>query len=199
MDTEIIKERKSDRLIELEILFKKYMDDPQYVFGSTHDKIIVLQKTKTTITNEIRKVTDSKYALYRADRLILVDIANRYQAYSKRLTHISIQIPFKLIHYEDDMTIEITNYNTGDEIYEDNYDHNHRYVYGFGILYHKTLEAAFYHNINLTLLNGVYKKWSNGGDLQGIYDCSYGIMTSEIFCANHKNLENFLDNDYFFT
>ena len=33
MDTEIIKERKSDRLIELEILFKKYMDDPQYVFG----------------------------------------------------------------------------------------------------------------------------------------------------------------------
>ena len=88
---------------------------------------------------------------------------------------------------EEHFVLEKTKYNIGDEIFENDFCKNIYSIYGLGIYYHKTLEPAFYYDIDTGQLNGSYIIRSPNGEINGIYDCSYGV-TNEIFCRDYEDI-----------
>ena len=149
MDISVIEESKNVNLVQFEELFKDYICDPNYVFKSTRDAIVVLKKTVNE-TNEEREVYDSKYALYRGNEFFVVEIRNRY-------------IPSEILSF----TWGVYNlwYESGKKITYGNYDYDIERVYFPGIHYYKTLEPAFYNLMDTKNFTGVFKMWCCNGRL----------------------------------
>lgn len=134
--------------------------DSKYVFKSCGKEwIVILQKLSDTITNEARKVVDAKFAKFRADKLLVVDIVNKFdQTKSCISIYNSIYVDDK-IEYAKGKTIEITNF-----------DKNIHKVCTRGIHYFKTIVAAFYCELD-KVTNGEWIQWYDSGRLQikGMY------------------------------
>lgn len=143
-------------LIEFERVCEPYIFDPKYVFKSTEDSLIVLEKLPSTLTNQMRTLTengDPNYAKYRANELKVIVIFDRYNpSETKEKTN---SIFKKTFAYESGKIVKALSYGEkelNEKYFED--EGNNERVCTFGIHYYKTIEAAFYHQIDVSHLNG---------------------------------------------
>lgn len=116
----------------------KYITNSKYVYKSCHvDWIIILEKIHGTITNENRSnVVFGKYAKYRANKLKVVLIFNKFNPILT-INNITNSLHKEKIHY------------VVGEIVETNFDSNISKVCTTGIHYFKSIESAFYLELNL--------------------------------------------------
>ncbi len=136
---------------------KKYNEN--YVFKKCGDCIVILYKPKDGfISNENRsEVIDKNFAKFRANRFFVKDIINY-----TTLQHLSV------IYHQWEGTGII--YKVGTIIEPDDFDFMLNYICSHGIHYYLTLEAAFYHEMELPKY-GQWKCFTENGRL--IYDQYY--------------------------
>lgn len=161
-------------LDKIRTLYNEYLNDDKYVFayGGKH-KIIILQKLKSTITNENRiidgEIIDEKYARFRADKLKIIAIFNRFDPGHKISN-------YKITKYKK--------YKVNTILQADNFCHDINTVfvgryYDFlngGVHYFKSIEVPFYMDICLSIdYDGNYHSWNdeNGQKYKSGY-YSYG-------------------------
>lgn len=121
---------------------EKYQSDKKYVYKGCNsglflprEWIVVMEKCKDTITSEERNdVVDEKYAKFRANELMVIEIINVYDGTS-RATHI-----INASGYSDFLKYEV-----GKIVKCDKFDSNIDKVCSGGIHYYKTLIAAYYY------------------------------------------------------
>ena len=166
-------------------LYKHYIDDPKYIYKSIDKYIIILEKHSpsklynifkhvmdyvkydytynyrgdyiSTRDNEKRtNIYNEKYALFRADKLHVVEIFEKLNPIKKH-NEISIEL------YDE----TIQKYEVGKMIVShEGYDTNIENVCSKGILYYKTIEPAFYESLNNCVeYTGEYFCWDENGEL----------------------------------
>jgi antitoxin component YwqK of YwqJK toxin-antitoxin module len=120
-----------DELVET---CKLYLNNPKYVFKSCGNYTVILEKLDDTITNEHRSnIADPKYAKYRANKLKVLLIVNKFDP-------LNILEKIENSFYKEKKVIYITN-----EIIEiDDYDMDLENVCSTGIHYFKTIEQSFF-------------------------------------------------------
>lgn len=175
----------SKELIGLLKECEKYTKHDYYVFKVCCDLsrgkystrwFIVMQKLKESITNEKRKdIVDGKHAMYRADRLHVVDIFDMYNPERKVNS---------TVHTYFDEKIQ---YKIGKTVRPNFFDNDLNIVNTGGIHYFKTPIAAFYY-IRILPFDNYVGDWidfySNG---QRRFKCSYKKV---IFDKEKSEIEN---------
>jgi hypothetical protein len=134
---------------------KRYEDDPNVVYKSCGDHIVVLKKLADTITNESRdNVKDRRYAKFRANKLEVLCI---FQKNNPREQLETINDTF---YREKKLT-----YTVGKIVCVDDYDVYLNKIYASGIHYFKSVIAAFYYKLNVDLIHytGFYMSWHDNG------------------------------------
>lgn len=183
------------------------LNDDQYVYKKCFDNIIILKKCDDTKTNEEREdVFDERYAIFRADKLLVVKILNGWSRdeynihyeYDYFNSNKSLEDEYDLtyacsskkIYSESGKWFSNKNYITVDElftyeqdkqIYVTNYDERINEIYSNGIHYCKTLEAIFY---KLSTENWIFKS-----DRDAEYFSNYYVkfIHNSEFKLWHKN------------
>lgn len=137
------------------LLETKYSHDPNnsnYVYKSCEIVwIVVLKKLPDTITNESREVADANHAKFRADKLLVVDIINKFDT-SKKIDAV------RSSKYQK----AYINYKIGEIASVDDFETNLSAVCAKGLHYFKSIESAFYYE-----LDGIYRYFYTG------YHCSW--------------------------
>ena len=133
-----------------------YINDKKYVYKTCGVCIVVLEKLEDTITNENRfnvsQIGDNKlYAKYRADKLLVRQIINKYDL-TKCETIIS--------NY-----CKNTKYKINETVYPDDFDDYLENVCSSGIHYFLNLKRAFYYNLKKKNINGEYLDWHDNGQM----------------------------------
>lgn len=147
------------------LIFEKYCekyDSESYIYKVCSHKndenvnrlewFVVLKYCDDTINTEERNVIDKKYAKYRANKLFVVDIINRYVPSYKRTYIINSDEGIEQ-RYEINKIIEC-----------DNFDEDIDKVYGNGVHYFKTPKGAFYYK--RCMKNGVFYEWYDDGQIK---------------------------------
>jgi hypothetical protein len=132
-------------LIRQKLARCRYLSDPEYVYKYCKDSktqnecIIVLKKSKETVTNESRQaVVDSKCAQFRADQLgvfLIMDLNNP-------------TIEYDMVENEYWLNSSCcikTIYRKGDIVCPHAFDNNLNKLQSSGIYYFNSLEPAFYY------------------------------------------------------
>uniref|UniRef100_A0A6C0EAG9 Uncharacterized protein n=1 Tax=viral metagenome TaxID=1070528 RepID=A0A6C0EAG9_9ZZZZ len=141
----------------LSIIFEKYrkfISNNLYVYKSCKQYIIILKKLYNTITNENRKgIINADYAKYRGNRFEVILIFNKFNP-DEMLNEI-------LTEYQNKKVV----YTTGKIVTPDYYDCDMNNICSNGIHYYKTIEQAYYHDIEAHAINytGVIKEWFHNG------------------------------------
>jgi hypothetical protein len=159
-----------DLLQKLNKELANYIYDKKYVYKTCGDFIVVLEKLEDTITNESRSNVsyngDNKlYAKYRANKLLVKKIINKYNITICRTKIISNYYDFKI------------EYEIEEIVYPNCYDFNFEKVCSFGIHYFLNLKRAFYYNLELRNMSGEYFDWYDNGKLCMQYYIENGTMT----------------------
>ena len=84
-------------LKKFEEILEPYSVDPMCVFKVTKDSLVIMKKCVDTETNEERNIHCGvkEYAEYRANKLQVVDIFDRYDPSKKTKQH----VPFLIQHF----------------------------------------------------------------------------------------------------
>lgn len=129
-----------------------------YVYKSCQRNwIVVLEKLPDTVTNELRKdVIDARYAKFRADKLKVIMIFNKYDSGEIR-PYITNSLYTKVE----------TMYRVGEIVYPDLFEIDKDKICAHGIHYYLTMEPAFY----LEKKEGRCVSWYENG--QTLCDCTY--------------------------
>lgn len=136
-------------------VYDQYIQDPTYVFESCRcDWIIIMQKLTDTMTDEIRPVDDSDHAEYQANKLQVIVIFNKLDPKN------TIDIIDSSIYYQKPIKYEVGKIVSINDFCTDGNELSTK-----GIYYFKTIETAFYRNIDL-LYNymGKYYEWYHNGN-----------------------------------
>ena len=133
-----------------------YINDKKYVYKTCGDFIVVLEKLEDTITNENRsnvsQIDDNRlYAKYRANKLLVKEIINKYD-----LTNCEVV---------ESNYCSNTKYKINENVYPNDFDTNLEKVCSFGIHYFLKLVRAFYYNIETEIMNGEYLEWYDDGEM----------------------------------
>jgi hypothetical protein len=144
-----------------------YINDKKYVYKTCGDFIVVLEKLSDTITNENRsnvsQIGDDKlYAKYRANKLFVKQIINKYDLSKCEKVMSSYKITA-----EYEITAE---YKIDETVYPDKFDINIENVCSSGIHYFLNLKRAFYYNLEIEIMNGEYLSWYENGQLFAKYN-----------------------------
>jgi antitoxin component YwqK of YwqJK toxin-antitoxin module len=150
---------------------EEYINDKKYVYKICGDFIVILEKLEDTLTNENRsnvsqKDDDKLYAKYRANKLLVKEIINKYdltKCENVMSGGYAIQIEYKV----------------NETVYPDNFDTNLEEVCSSGIHYFLNLKSAFYYCLETENINGEYLNWYDNGQM---YEkCNYvdGKMNGE--------------------
>lgn len=148
-----------NRLTEIQDQYIKYINDSTYVYKSCGDWIVVLQKLIDTITNESREVADTNHAKFRANKLLVVDIINKFEE-SKKINNVCNTV------YTKNSII----YGIGNIVSIDDFENDISIVCAKGIHYFKTIETAFYYEYNGYIEK--YYSWHDNGNKSGEYNYS---------------------------
>ena len=163
ISNDVDEENEPWQLVALKKYCREYML-PKYVFKSTNDAIVVMKKLATTKTNETRIVIDERHAKYRADKLMVVDIIDKYHPH--RLMEITKS------YFDDGFT-----YTVGTIACDNSFDKDLHKICTKGIHYFKTVEAAFYFNLELNQeFDGIIKEWHSDGEIQLETQFKSGIL-----------------------
>ena len=152
---------------------EEYINDKKYVYKTCGDFIVVLEKLEETITNENRsnvsQIGDDKlYAKYRANKLLVKKIINKYDLTKCEKVMSSgicclIKIEYKINEY----------------VYPNKFDDNLEEVCSFGIHYFLNLKRAFYYGIEMENMTGEYLDWCDSGELSEKYNYVDGKINGE--------------------
>ena len=162
--------------------------NPDIVFKSCKDWIVVMKKNPDTETNELRSVVNEMYAKYRANKLRVIKIFNKLNP-TATVSHVSSNA------YEK----KSITYRVGQCVYvkEVDFDTDMNNVCSTGIHYFKSVEAAFYFELPKKY-TGPYYKWSSDGDnvAEGYYenDLKTGSWIS-YYSDRHVKEEGQYEND----
>lgn len=142
----------TNNLVEIKNKYKDYINDPDCVYKSC-DKvyIVVLKKLTDTNTNESRDVADINYAKFRADKLLVVNIIAKFD--------ISQKIDKTCNSVYKNTRVE---YKIGEIVSVNNFETNLSVVCAPGIHYFKTIEPAFYYEIDENNID-TYCSWYDTG------------------------------------
>lgn len=179
---------KMDTIEQINLIKHKYdtyVSNIKYVWKSCkRDWIIIMEKMNDTIKNETRLVYNSDYAKYRANKLKVICIFNKFDP---NITLSEIENKYKNF---------IVNYIVGEVVYADSYDENINNICSSGIHYFKTIEPAFYFDLRMEMIDGTWIGWFSDGQkwLEGIYingkQCgiwvSYGHKEKYIYNINYR-------------
>lgn len=126
------------------VIDHNYTGNNNYVFKSCQIKwIIILQKLNDTITNENRNdIYDIETASFRANKLKVICIVNKFNP------KININKIINSIYTKKNIT-----YTVNEIVCVDDYDMDINNIYSSGIHYYKSLDPAFYSELDL------YKKY----------------------------------------
>lgn len=134
-----------------------------FVYKSCYPYIVGLSIPFDAKTNEMRtNIFDPLYARYRADKLKVHFIVDRSTYTYVDNVHNTIY-PNKRLQY-----------TVGEIIQSDDYDDNIEAIRTKGIHFFKSLECAYYYEINTSQYTGILKKWSCDGKLQSIHTYENG-------------------------
>lgn len=162
-----------------------FSDNPNVVYTSYYNWIIIFEKLTDTKTNEGRAfIFDALTALYRADKLKVIDIINKFE------DNVSVD---EIIN---DKQKDVILYKKGEIVYAHTYDSNVDVRIGPGLYYYKSILPAYY--LDLTLIEeGEWCCWNldghiskkcyyKDGKLDGNYiEWSYdNILLKECFYRN---------------
>lgn len=158
-------------------------ENPDIVYKSCGDFIVILKKLNDTITNENRcDVVDSKCAKFRANKLFTKMIINKFTG---------------------ELIPEIANtsysnkivYKVGKVMVVDNYDFNINTICAPGIHYFKSIDAAYYF-CNIGFL-GKYKGYYDSGQIKIERDIVYIIGDKYThYIEWHNNGKIYIDCNY---
>uniref|UniRef100_A0A6C0ECD2 Uncharacterized protein n=1 Tax=viral metagenome TaxID=1070528 RepID=A0A6C0ECD2_9ZZZZ len=138
---------------QIKLLYEKYIKDNTFVYKSCQKYVIILQKLHDTVTNENRTmVKDSNYAIFCANKLLVVEIFNKLVPY-ETINKISNKSFLNNMTYEKGKIIEVKKFDHWKTEY------NMSYVDKYGINYYNTLEPAYYHKLNKYIDNVQIKNW----------------------------------------
>lgn len=158
----------------MEEMCAKYIDDPDYVFKMCNDEwLVVMKKLPTTITNESRKainiINSANSAMFRADRLMVVDIINANN-FSRTSTVYSYF--YKLL----------TRYTINEIVMSDAFDGDLDLVCSHGIHYFKTVARTMYYRHTARNYTGPWIRWNENGckivETNYVDGCETGFFTS---------------------
>lgn len=143
-----------DRMIEK---CEKYSSDPSYVYKSCSDIwLVVMQKLEDSENNEGRdKVKDPDFAKFRASKLKVIEIINKYEpdVTTQSFTH----------EFGSEKTgKKLTEYKVGEIVYPDVYDEDIDVVCGGGIHYFKTIKRAYTYKIPKDYTGFVVRYFDDG-------------------------------------
>lgn len=136
--------------------YSSYIENETIVYKScSGDWIVFLKYESDTNTNETRtNAVDTDYAKYRADKMRVMLIVNKFDATTT--DKISNSIYAKRITY-----------SVGEVITEINFDTTLNNTCSFGIHYFKKIDEAFYFELGSDRykITGLYKEWYENGNL----------------------------------
>lgn len=135
---------------------RKFVENPNCVYKSCQgDWIVILEKVSNTRTNENRNsIYDKKYAWYRASHLFVTEIINKVTL--KKITSI-----------ENSYFKGKIKYNIGEYIAADMFDPDINKVSTNGIHYFRTIDGAFYFELDATHKHsGLFVDWNSNGKLR---------------------------------
>ena len=136
------------------VLYVTKYNDSSYVFKScSHDWIVVLRKLADTITNESRPVADTYCAKFRANKLQVVDIINKFDQSITCDSICNSVYKDKQMVYKKGEIIEVEEFNT-----------NVNEVCTTGIHYYKTMKVAFYLELEI-VRDGELISWRDNGGM----------------------------------
>jgi len=142
----------------MEVYYKIFpnLKDHKYRFKSCQiEWIVVLELLDCSITNENRQnIIDDQYASYRADKVKVVMIFNKFSPNPKS----------NMSSIKNDIFKQTTiNYTVGSIIESDSFNENLEIVNTHGIHYYKSLLLAYQEQLLDT--NGKHKYWHDNGQL----------------------------------
>jgi antitoxin component YwqK of YwqJK toxin-antitoxin module len=162
-------------------LCRVYADDSSYVYKVCSNNLVVMQKLISTLTNEDRKVINSKYAKYRASELKVIEIINIHDT-NKKVSKIKNNYNGTEIIYELDKII-----------YPDEYDTSLN-VCSHGIHYFKTIEPALFYMIRSYDYTGIHYKWDDDGELLSRIEYLNGVKNGIYTCWNYDGTKDIEGN-----
>lgn len=144
---------------------KDKYDNEKYVFKSCQKEwIVIMEKLKTTKTNENRKVIDSENAYFRANKLRVIEIVNKFNPNIKRNSIVNSVIPEKV------------EYIKNQKVVANNYENDENIVFKGGIHYFKNYKLAYYYELDkLDYYSGKYISYDFDGVLSEIGQYKNGI------------------------
>ena len=143
---------------ELYSLYKKYIDDPLYVYKSCDNYVVIMKLLDDTKTNMDRNnIIDPANATYRADKLYTELIFNKFDL-NETVTSISNSIYKK----------NIITYTINTIVYADMFDNDLNKIYSNGIHFYKRIVRAFLFDIqnkNISF-DGEYIEYYDEGQIR---------------------------------
>jgi antitoxin component YwqK of YwqJK toxin-antitoxin module len=150
----------------------QYTDDPSYVYKYCTGHLVVMQKTKNTLTNESRSdVVDPMHAKYRASELMVVRII--------KIDQMDPNVQMIKSHYRSGTTSTSTSYQVGEVVHPDSFDQNLDRVCSNGIHYFKSVESAFYY-MNHNHFHNLTGQWID-------WDCDGLLLEKQSYYAGSKS------------
>lgn len=168
-----------------DIIDEHVPSNPNIVYKSCGNYIVVLKKLENTITNENRcGIVDSNHAKFRANTLMTILIINKMNG--QLVTKITNSCYSKKIFLYELNKIAIVN----------DYDMHSNIICAPGIHYFKSIESAYFYDFkNIeTHYTGTIKKWLSDGYLYQEYELLNGHMVSEKYLtdAEIREIDTFI-------
>lgn len=138
-------------------LYGYYIKNNNFVFKRAYDKIVILQKIKSTITTEqCPQLSKKKHAVYRGNSFKVILI---FEIMNPSVTHQSV--------IDGVFASEKLVYEVGKIVTEKHFDENLELVFAHGIIYYKNIKPIYYYMVDVSTHTGKYYKWhSNGTKIQ---------------------------------
>lgn len=175
--TEKITINLKEKLDKLKSDYEIYINHPDIVYKSCGGIwLVMLQKLPYSVNNEKRKnIVDDKYAKYRANKLRVIGIINKFDC-----TECISEIENTIYIYDK------IKYTVNSHVNAYNYDKIKTNVITTGIHYYKSIEPAFYEELN------IFKEFNDSYLLKGTipYWDENGAFGSYIYYNNDKTHNN---------
>jgi hypothetical protein len=155
---------------------RQYENNPNVVYKTCGDYIVVLEKQKDTLTNENRTgIVDPMHAKFRADKLKVLCI------FHKQNPNIQQYCVENTMYLRKKCN---TLYMCGSVIKVSNYNKNLSEVCTTGLHYFKSVEAAYYYGLNIKdcRYTGEYITWRSSGQIATHHEYINGQVSAIIYC-----------------
>jgi antitoxin component YwqK of YwqJK toxin-antitoxin module len=158
----------SNNLKKIKRLYKEYINS-RYVYKKCSDYseseidkskkwLIIMEKLDDTISNEERNdVFDKKYAMFRCNKIKVIEIFNANDPELKKDKIIN------MYENSENKQLTYTTYEINKIVHPDSYNEDINQVYSNGIHYFKTIDCAYFYEVTPIMHSGPVTKWHENG------------------------------------